>query len=319
MLKKDKYDEIFSFLEDKKNILIAGHRNPDGDSVSAIIATRIYLLSKGIDSVMVTFDDIPREYASLPLAGDFTRGDNISGVFDAAVLFECDSFERSGLMQYSRLPSINIDHHVSGKEFADINIIDPAASSVCEMLFYAFYYRGFSFSDELARVLFTGMASDTGFFRFSNTTADTFYALMTLTGYNIEINRVYSELYENYSLKRLRLIGHILYTSRYYEEVKTLCAILNREYIETYDIKKTDLEGIINYMLISSELDIAVLIKEFVKDECFVSLRSKETADVGSIAGHFNGGGHRQASGFFMKKPPELAERLLIKEIRKRK
>ncbi len=319
MLSRNEYLKFSSFLDNKRSVLIAGHRNPDGDSVSAIIALRIYLDRKNIESVMVTFDDIPKEYASLPYSTEFTRGENVRGEFDALVLFECDSFERSGLNGYSSIPSMNIDHHISGKEFAEVNIIDPSASSVCEMIFYCLLYSGFDLNEEIARALFTGIASDTGFFRFSNTTSDTFYAVMSLMKFGIEINRIYKEIYENYSLSRLRLIGHILYTGKFYEDIGTLCAVLNKEYIDTYNIKKTDLEGIINYMLLSSDLDIAVLIKEFVKDECFVSLRSKSIADVGEIAGSFNGGGHRQAAGFFMKKPPEVTERILIKAIKKRK
>lgn len=321
MLKENEYIKIFNFVNNKRNVLIAGHRNPDGDSISAIIALKIYLDNNSIKNTIVSFDDIPREYRSLPHSDAFIRGNDIrnDNDFDSIVLFECDSFERSGLAQYKSLPSLNMDHHISGKEFASVNIIDPEASSVCEMLFFAFHIIDYKLCDDTAKALFTGIASDTGFFRFSNTSSDTFFAAMKLMKCNIKINRCYTEIYENYSLERLRLIGHILYTSKYFEEIKTLIAVLNKEYIDTYNIQKSDLEGIINFMLISKDLDIAVLIKEFVMDECFVSLRSKENVDVRIIAQLFNGGGHKQAAGYFLKKTPEAVERLLIKAIKRKK
>lgn len=317
MLRNDDYNKIFNFLNDKRNILIAGHRNPDGDSVSAMIATKIYLNECDISNTMIIFDEIPDEYRKLPYSDQFCSGDKISGTFDGLVLFECDSFERSGLAKYSSLPSLNIDHHVSGKNFATVNIIDPDASSVCEMLFFAFQSISLEICKNIARALFTGIASDTGFFRFSNTSSDTFYALSCLMKFPIEINSIYRDIYENYTLERLRLIGHLLYTSKYYEDIKALSAVLNKDYIDTYSIKKYDLEGVVNYMLISRELEIAILIKEFVKDECFVSLRSKKSVDVGKIANNLNGGGHRQAAGFYMKKPPEIVEKIVIKALRK--
>lgn len=319
MLRNEDYNKIFSFLENKKRVIIAGHRNPDGDSVSAIIAMRIYLDSRNIDSIMVTFDEIPNEYINLPYTDEFTRENNIQGNFDAIILFECDSFERSGLTCYSKLPSINIDHHISGKNYANVNIIDAEASSVCEMLFYALQSIQYEFCNDIAKALFTGIASDTGFFRFSNAVSDTFYAISVLMRFDIEINAIFKDIYESYSLERLRLIGHILYTSKFYEDSKSLIAIISKEYIDTYGIKKTDLESIINYMLISKDLEIAVLIKEFVKDECFVSLRSKKRIDVQSIAKLYNGGGHKQAAGFYIKKPPEIVEKILSKVFKKLK
>ena len=233
MLETADYGKIWAFVRDKKHLLIAGHRNPDGDSIAACLAMGRFLAAHHIAHDIIILDPVPEEYSDLPGISDIQKQPS-GQARDGIILFECDSFTRAGLGKYRQLPSLNIDHHASGKAYAQVNVIDPAAASVCELLFYFFVTRDFAITSPMALLLFTGMASDSGFFRFANVTSHTFHAAGTLMEHHLPINDIYNRMYQAYSIKRLRTIGYLLHSAYYDDTARMLLAYLDYDYAVSY-------------------------------------------------------------------------------------
>src|SRR5271169_3253158 len=165
--------EVLKHIEQRDRFLLTSHARPDGDAVGSALACCQILRSMGKQADVVLHDGVPRIYQPLPFAGTVVRAENVNGNYEAAIILECDSIQRTRLQGLEDRFLINIDHHVSGRPFANVNWIDPHAVATAEMVFRLAREAGAQFSPEIATCLYTALMTDTGSFMFQGTNQHT--------------------------------------------------------------------------------------------------------------------------------------------------
>jgi len=302
-----KIKELLAF---PKAISIITHRNPDGDALGSSLGLK-HLLEKLNHSVKVI---LPSEY---PLNFSFLKDIDDCMVFDLShdecraqikqsdIVFcldfnSLDRIDKLGLsVQESSAQKILIDHHLDPEPFADYVFSDIAASSTCELVHRFIYLIGedSKFDPVIGQALFAGIITDTGSFKYG-TNPYTYEAASDLKSRGVDDYGLQDKIYNSLTEKQLRLLGHALANRMEIipEYGAGIIALTKKDYVD-FEIQRGDTEGIVNYLLMISGINVAAFIREqptIVK----LSLRSKGDISVQEIArNHFNGGGHKNASG----------------------
>ena len=284
-----------------KKLLITAHVNPDGDAVGSTLALAAFLRSKGKTATVMIDDKLPKNLSFLPGYDRIVRPEKGKKA-DAELLVILDtSLDRIGEVAKAAegLPVLNIDHHISNDGKADFLYNDNRAAAA-EMIFEIIDHLGGDFPPEVATPLYTGLATDTGFFKFSNTRPDTLRAAARLLEAGVRPEQV-SESLEEKPESIVRGQAAALQTMELSYGGRVAGLYLDRELATSLETT----EGFIDFVRVIEGVEIAVLIKCMDENFCRVSVRSKGL-DVSKVAMKFGGGGHIRAAGFPVKKP--LAE-----------
>ena len=284
-----------------KKLLITAHVNPDGDAVGSTLALAAFLRSKGKTATVMIDDKLPKNLSFLPGYDRIVRPEEGKKA-DAELLVILDtSLDRIGEVAKAAegLPVLNIDHHISNDGKADFLYNDNRAAAA-EMIFEIIDHLGGDFPPEVATPLYTGLATDTGFFKFSNTRPDTLRAAARLLEAGVRPEQV-SESLEEKPESIVRGQAAALQTMELSYGGRVAGLYLDKELATSLETT----EGFIDFVRVIEGVEIAVLIKCMDENFCRVSVRSKGR-DVSKVAMKFGGGGHIRAAGFSVKKP--LAE-----------
>jgi phosphoesterase RecJ-like protein len=284
-----------------KKLLITAHVNPDGDAVGSTLALAAFLRSKGKTATVMIDDKLPKNLSFLPGYDRIVRPEEGKKA-DAELLVILDtSLDRIGEVAKAAegLPVLNIDHHISNDGKADFLYNDNRAAAA-EMIFEIIDHLGGDFPPEVATPLYTGLATDTGFFKFSNTRPDTLRAAARLLEAGVRPEQV-SESLEEKPESIVRGQAAALQTMELSYGGRVAGLYLDRELATSLETT----EGFIDFVRVIEGVEIAVLIKCMDENFCRVSVRSKGL-DVSKVAMKFGGGGHIRAAGFPVRKP--LAE-----------
>src|SRR5712692_7413911 len=166
--------EVLKHIEQRNQFLLTSRARPDGDAIGSALACRQILRSMGKEAEVVLHNGVPRIYQPLPFADTVVQAECVNGDYEAAIILECDSIQRTRLEGLGDRFLISIDHHVSGKPFAHVNWIDPYAVATAEMVFRLAREAGVKSSPEIATCLYTALMTDTGSFMFQGTNENTF-------------------------------------------------------------------------------------------------------------------------------------------------
>src|SRR5262249_51627716 len=166
--------DVIRVIEEHSQFVLTSHARPDGDAVGSVLACGAVLRQLGKRADVVLADGIPFLYRPLPFASEVMQHDAIRKSYEAAIVLECDSTQRTRLRGLDNLLLVNIDHHISGKPFGNVNWIDPSACATAEMIFRLARETGAKLTPQIATCLYTGLLTDTGSFCFANTSARTF-------------------------------------------------------------------------------------------------------------------------------------------------
>ena len=167
-------NEVLHQIEQRETFVLTSHARADGDAVGSTLACGEILRGMGKQAEIVLRDGVPRVYQQLPFASRVIQAERVNGNFDAAILLECDSIQRTRLEGLEGRFLINIDHHKSGRAFADVNWIDPKAVATAELVYRLAREAGVKISPEIATCLYTAVLTDTGAFMFEGTNQHTF-------------------------------------------------------------------------------------------------------------------------------------------------
>ena len=148
-------EEVLKHIEQRNRFVLTSHARPDGDAIGSALACRQILLAMGKAADVVLRDGVPRIYQPLPYARAVIQSDNVNGDYDAGIILECDSIQRTRLQGLENKFLINIDHHQSGRPFAQVNWIDPKAVATAEMVYRLARAAGVKISPEIATCLYT--------------------------------------------------------------------------------------------------------------------------------------------------------------------
>jgi len=291
---------LLTLMRERESFVISSHARPDGDAIGSSLGLMHVLEAMG-KRVHVAFSDpIPQIYKSLP-GVERIRTRLPDTPCDAIILLECESFARTGFDEaaFARLAaglSINIDHHRSGQLFASFNWIDPEACAVGAMIYDLAIASGVEISASMATCLYTAVLTDSGAFTYPSTVSATFALAEHLVRSGADANGIAQAVYFSNPPGKIRLLGAALRNMQIQEPLAW--AWILQDEIAAAGAEVEDCEGVVNYLIGMAGIEAAVFMRELPSGKDFrLSLRSKGEVDVASVAEHFGGGGHRNASG----------------------
>lgn len=292
------FSEIISLINKAEKIAVLNHVNMDGDAVGSAFSLASAISSLG-KNVVVLLDEAPPPYLEFACDSYLTADDVADEVFDLAIAVDSGDLarlgKRAGIFNSAKA-KICIDHHVSNVGFGDVNCIKPEASSTAEIIYELILKLTGTVTKRQAEQLYAGIITDTGGFKFSNTTKESFIYSADLLEKGADINDVCISIYESESIEKLKIKARVLNSLKLYGGGKVSGAIITeKDFLET-GATVSDCEGFsgIGRSIAGVEASFSIIVKDQVK----VSLRSKRYVDVSKVAAFFGGGGHIRASGF---------------------
>lgn len=296
-------EELLERFRVGRNFLLTSHVNPDGDAIGSALGLARILQQLGKSATVWLRDSIPGVYKPLPGSSEVHTGDlppeGFPEAFDTAVILECPSLERTGLHGLlPAVPMLNIDHHLGNDAYGEIVWVDTEAPAVGEMVLRLALGLGHDIDRETANALYLTLVTDTGGFRFSNANSLAFEAAAELVRRGAAPETVSHWLFESQPLANLVLLGRMLETLELHHDGQVATAWLTQEMIVSANAEPGDAEGLIDYPRSIAGVSAVALIKQLEDGSHKVSLRSRGSIDVESVARRFGGGGHRNAAGF---------------------
>lgn len=307
-------ERILGSIERHQRFILTSHARPDGDAVGSALACRQLLEHMGKQAQVVLSDGVPRIYRPLPEAESVVQAREVDGQYEAAIILECDSVERTCIAGLQRNFLINIDHHASGRPFAHLNWIDPSACATAEMIYRLATAAGVKVTPEMATCLYTAVLTDTGSFCYRGTSERTFELAQELVRCGADPVRIARSVYFANPPAKMRLLGAALGNLRC--EGRLAWMFVSRYDLERCGAQDEDCEGLVNYALGISGVEVAAFFRELEGGRFRVSLRSKGGFNVAGVAEGFGGGGHPCASGFSLEGPLSVASERVLAQLR---
>ena len=307
-------ENMLSALQNANSILLCTHASPDGDAIGSLIAMGLALEGLGKRVVMACADPVPHMFRFLPGADRVVNAEALTDQrFDMGMALDAASLERLGKCEeaFLRCPvTAQLDHHGDNPGYARMNWVDGEASAAGCLVHRMMKKMGLPVTREIAMNLYCAISTDTGNFRFLNTTAEAFAIMAELMEAGLDLPAVARPVHQVREIPAARLLGKALDSLRLIAGGKCACMRLTRDDYRAAGALPEHNTGIVNYALDLPGVEMAYLAEER-PGECKASLRAIAPWNVQKIASRFGGGGHVQASGLTYKGSlRELEEKL---------
>ena len=288
---------LLKLIKTNKKFLIVSHISPEGDAIGSSIALALGLEKMGKSVYVLNRDPVPDILKFLPSAKIVTRKIP-SGKFDVMFIVDCPNMERTGLKNLRAKITVTIDHHLLLSQVIpkqSLNLIDPKASATGELVYKLLHSLHVTIDKAIATNLYTAILTDTGGFRYSNTTPESLKIASRLVAAGADPWEITKEVYENFSFNRLRLVSLCLPTIE--KKGKITSITVTRDMFKKTKTSIEDTESIVDFPRQIKGSEVALLFREDRKNLYKISLRSKGKVNVAKIAKTFGGGGHANAAG----------------------
>ncbi|NLW24740.1 MAG: bifunctional oligoribonuclease/PAP phosphatase NrnA [Clostridia bacterium] len=291
---------IMEVILQTKEVAIFSHYHPDGDTLGSQIALALGLEQKGINTKMINKDPFPSTFKFL---ADWQRIKPLEQFFelpDTLIFLDCATLERSGYADsslYRGKLTINIDHHISNDNFANLNWVDSTAAATSELIYDLLGLLQVKIDSEIATALYTGISTDTGSFLYENTTPTTHRVAADLINRGADVNALRKNYYESVSTGKLQLLKFALNNLCFTCNNQVVWIIIDEKTFQEAEATDADAEGLINYLKNIAGIEVAMVFRIYPDQRTKVSFRSKNWFDVNKIASLFGGGGHPRAAG----------------------
>ena len=305
-------DRVLQEIRSRRRFVVTSHARPDGDGIGSALACGQILRVMGKDAEVVMHDGVPRIYQNLPFADRAIQSDAVPAN-DAVILLECDNIRRTLLDGLEESFLINIDHHVSGRNFAHINWIDSTVMATAELVFRLARRACVPVDRDIATCLYTALMTDTGSFMFEGTNEHTFTVARDLVLAGADPAHCARHIYFGHSTAKMRLLGAAL--SNLHREGPLAWIWVTQEQMQRFGAREEDCEGLVNYALSMADVQVAVFFRELPDHRYRISLRSKGEVNVSTVAECFGGGGHKCASGCSLDGPLAVAVAQIVERL----
>ena len=313
------FNNTEEIIKNAKKILIISHVNPDGDALGSTFALYKAILNrfkKHADVCTLTY--VSPVYSFLPNFNLGKQSYDKSLVYDLVITADVADIDRIGDMKilYDKAKvRINIDHHKTNKKFGDYNYIKPDASSTGEILYEMFKNSDWAIDEETATCLYTAILTDTGGFRFDNTSENVLRICAELVKIGANPSEIFTKCYESKSKNFVLFQNHCINKAVFLNDDKIVYTTIYKRDFEDYKAKDDYTEGLTEQLRAIESTDIAFIVKEIEPNKiCKVSMRSK-VYDVAQICLAFGGGGHSKAAGCTIKAGVEDTVKRILNEI----
>lgn len=299
-------------LHRAKKALIVAHVNPDGDTLGCLLALGLGLMQKGKKVSLLCQDTMPTRFQYLP-GSELVKSQCLEKV-DVAVAVDCGSPRQLGSIGkiFFKAPcTIQIDHHDFGDAFGKIQVLDPEASAVGEIVHDLLRALKSDITPAIATCLLTSIIVDTGAFRFSNVRAKTFEICARLIKTGVDVQHLIDESYWMKSRSMALLSARTLSQARFSEDGAVAWATANQRDIRRHGASLSDADSVADDLRSIEGVKIAVLFRETEHGNFRVSLRSKKNINVALVAKKFGGGGHHNSAGCSIRRSESEKKNIL--------
>jgi phosphoesterase RecJ-like protein len=307
-------DRVLAIIREGSKFLVTTHVDADGDAIGSCFAFCFALRGMGKRAVIYLQEEVPYQYSFLPRPSPIVSK-LPEEEFDAAFVLDCAKLSRVGdgyQALKGKAPIVNIDHHTESEPFGLLNLIDESASSTAEMLYFLFEEMGVGITYEIALNLYTAILTETGSFRFENTSEGAFFVCRELVRRGVDPSFVARMVYESHPVERFHLLSLVLSTLSLYKDGKVSLAYLTQHMLRKVNARKEYSDGFVDYLKEIKGVEVAIFVREIGEGRHKVSMRSRGNIDVARILSRFGGGGHTNAAGCVMEGDLEdVKERIL--------
>lgn len=298
------------------------HERPDGDALGCLLGLHAILGELGVAATPVVYEPIPERYHALPnidrlcvlsvLCGE----NNPLSTADGVVVLDTCAFSQltpvADFLRGATVPVVAVDHHRTRDLPATRSLIDEASAAAALLVFDWARAAGWPLPPAAAELLFVGIATDTGWFRHSNTSPAALRAAADLVAGGVDLDAWYQRLYLADPARALRARAAALATLELHHNDTVAVMTVTQEALRSAGAVASDLEEVVNVPMSAGCVEVSILLTEQPDGSTKVSLRSKGKVDVAAIAAKFGGGGHTRAAGARMAKSSRVARDALI-------
>lgn len=317
------FNQLNDIIKSSKNILITSHINPDGDTLGSMCG--LYALielnfKKKCDMLVVS--KVAKMYEFIPnvkLVKHFSKFDK-SREYDLVINMDVAALDRicdAEILFKKAKHTVNIDHHKTNIGYAELNFVDGGASSTAEVLYYIAKNLDWKMSKDVATCIYTGILTDTGSFRFDNTTPRSLEYASELVAMGVSPNEMFKYCYETHSKEMVLFQAYCVSKAVFLDDDKIAYTTVYNKDMEKFHGQEDFTEGLTEKLRAIMSTEVAFVAKEMNNGWTKISMRSKKI-DVAEVCAAFDGGGHKFASGCTIKTNVDEAVKKVIKEIRKR-
>ena len=331
MVDSKDFQKAVELINKSSDILITTHTKPDGDACGSVAAMHDALISLGKKIKLLLLSPLPQWYAFLFAEKVPVLGHNIQleelvqgrlGQCDLIVIIDTNSYSQlpkfEEYLKQTDKPVLVIDHHVTADGLGDVELIEPDAAATALIVHDLLKYAKWPETEKIAQALFLAVATDTGWFQFTNTDSRVFRSCAELIETGANPTSLYHDLYQNFSPSRFKLLAIMLSTLELHFDGRFATQYLRQQDFQQTGAAYEDTEDLINECRRISTVEAAALFVELKDGRIKCSLRSKGAVDVCKIAAKFGGGGHKMAAGAHLRGPLENAMQLIHEEVSKR-
>jgi phosphoesterase RecJ-like protein len=320
------FQKAIELIKSSKKVLLTSHTRPDGDACGSLRAMQISLEAIGKETMPVFMSPIPDWYKFMfddkqpdILGNDITKEQMHAGHFD-----ECDLIIIVDTNSYVQLPQFGewlketdtqvlvIDHHVTGDGLGMLELIDTTAAAAGEIVYDLLSHAGWPITESIAEVLFIALATDSGWFKFSNADSRIYHNAAAMIEAGAKPNDIYKKLYQCYTPQRMRLMVRMLGSLElHFDDRLAMQVVLRKDFDET-GATGADTENMIDECQRIESVEVAALLVELADGGFRCSIRSKGHVDVRQVAQRYGGGGHTMAAGVNLPGPLEKAKKMVL-------
>ena len=285
-------------------VVLACHQGPDGDALGSMLAVTLALRALGKEPVASWGSEpfvVPRHYRFLPQLDLLTPPGRVPAKPELMVTFDAGSFDRLGTLEPNARAAaslIVVDHHVSNDRFGTINLIDPKAAASAVIAYELIQLLGVELDRDMAACLYTGVFTDTGGFKYQNTTPAVHAIAGDLISHDIDHAAIARIVYDTHPVGFLKVLGSALDRAELIPDASMIWTYVTQADLASSGIDMEDTDGLIDVIRTADVAEVACVLKQQPEGNYKVSMRAKSVANVGAVCESFGGGGHALAAGF---------------------
>jgi len=324
MLDRISLEKVKDCIERGQRFILTTHVNPDGDGLGSEAALAAFLADMGKDVFVFNSSPVPDNY-------QFLDPDNKIQVYESEshreILLTADFIFILDISDWDRLKQVGkdiratkitricIDHHPTNLNFADLNLIETKACSTGELVYDFLRFCDANITKQMAEALYTSILTDTGWFKYSNSSSKAFSIVADLVKKGARPNKIYEKVREHESMNKVKLFAHALRTLRLEHGGKIAVMTVTKDLIDSIGAKAYDTEGFADYPRRIDGVEVTAMFIEKEKGQVKLSLRSKGNYVINGIAQQYGGGGHQYAAGVLLEGELNQYVKRIVEEI----
>ncbi len=309
---KVNFDKAIEFINNNDNFYILVHTSPDGDTLGAGFALANVLRTMDKKANVLCSEQFPHRYC-------FLYDRYYKEEFEPQAIIAVDIADKTlfgvHLDRFAESVDLCIDHHISNTDYAKLSLVNPRASATCEVLFELFNRMKAPIDTLTATCLYTGIATDTGCFKYENTTKAAHNAAGRLMDYNIDYAQINRKMFDVKSKARIKVEQYLTANMEYFIDDRCAMLMVTQQTIEQSGMEAAEFEGLASLTLAVEGVEVGVTIKEREPDVYKISMRASGNVDVSALCQKFGGGGHIKAAGCTIEGKLEDIKKTLLDAI----